>query len=302
MELGMIGLGRMGANMAERLTRGGHRVVGFDASPQARENARTRCAAVVDSWAALAQQLPAPRVLWLMVPAGRAVDEAIAALLPHVAAGDTFVDGGNSFYQDTQRRARELAERAIHYVDAGTSGGIWGLEKGYCRMVGGDPTVVARLRPIFETLAPAPDKGWAHVGPSGAGHFVKMVHNGIEYGLMQAYAEGFAMMARKHEFALDLHAIGETWRYGSVVRSWLLDLTAAALAENPTLAGIAPYVADSGEGRWAVAEAIALDVPAPVITLSLLERLRSREQNSFADRLLAALRAQFGGHPVKRQP
>ncbi|MCI3951083.1 MAG: gnd [Burkholderiales bacterium] len=301
MELGMIGLGRMGANMAERLTRGQHRVVGFDPNAEARARASTKCAAVAESLEVLAKQLPAPRVLWLMVPSGSAVDATIAALLPLIGAGDTLVDGGNSYYPDTQRRSRELAERQIRYVDAGTSGGVWGLENGYSLMVGGEAAAVARLSPIFETLAPAPDKGWAHVGPSGAGHFVKMVHNGIEYGLMQAYAEGFALMERKREFELDLQTIAQTWRHGSVVRSWLLDLTAAALSDNPDLSGIAPHVADSGEGRWTVAEAIALDVPAPVITLSLLERLRSRERNSFSDRLLAALRGQFGGHEVKHR-
>ena len=300
MELGMIGLGRMGANMAERLTRGGHHVVGLDPSPDARARAQGKCAAVVAVPAELAAALAPPRVVWLMVPSG-AVDETIDRLLPVLAANDVVVDGGNSLYSDSQRRAGEVDERSLHYVDAGTSGGIWGLENGYSLMIGGDPKVVARLKPAFETLAPAPDRGWAHVGPSGAGHFVKMVHNGIEYGLMQAYAEGFAVMERKREFALDLAAVAEVWRHGSVVRSWLLDLTAAALRSNERLDGIAPYVADSGEGRWTVAEAIALDVPAPVITHSLIERLRSRERNSFADRLLAALRGQFGGHAVKRQ-
>ena len=295
MELGMIGLGRMGANMAERLTRGGHRVTGFDPNPEA----RARAAAAAASLPQLVEKLAAPRVLWLMVPAGPPVDETIAALAPHLAAGDTLIDGGNSFYRDTQRRARQLTESRIAYVDVGTSGGIWGRENGYCMMVGGEQAIVERLRPVFQTLAPTPEKGWAHVGPSGAGHFVKMVHNGIEYGLMQAYAEGFALMQHKRDFSLDLHAIAEVWREGSVIRSWLLDLTASALRENPGLDGIAPHVADSGEGRWTVAEAIALDVPAPVITLSLLERLRSRDRNSYTDRLLAALRREFGGHDVK---
>ena len=302
MELGMIGLGRMGANMAERLARGGHRVVGFDPNAPARARVEKSGVATVESLAALTGRLRTPRALWLMVPSGPAVDETIAALLPLLAAGDVILDGGNSFYQDSQRRARLLADRKMHYLDVGTSGGIWGLENGYSMMVGGDGTVVERLRPIFETLAPAADKGWAHVGPSGAGHFVKMIHNGIEYGMMQAYAEGFALMQRKREFALDLHAVAEVWRHGSVVRSWLLDLAANALNDNPGLDGIAPYVADSGEGRWTVAEAIALDVPAPVITLALLERLRSRDQNSFTDKLLAALRNQFGGHQIKKQP
>jgi 6-phosphogluconate dehydrogenase len=302
MELGMIGLGRMGANMAERLARGGHRVVGFDPNAQARARAEKNGVETVESLAALTGRLRAPRALWLMVPSGPPVDEAIAALLPLLVSGDVILDGGNSFYQDSQRRAQLLAGRKMNYLDVGTSGGIWGLENGYSMMIGGEHAVVERLRPIFETLAPAADKGWAHVGPSGAGHFVKMVHNGIEYGMMQAYAEGFALMQRKHEFALDLHAIAEVWRHGSVVRSWLLALAANALNDNPRLDGIAPYVADSGEGRWTVAEAIALEVPAPVITLSLLERLRSRDQDSFTDKLLAALRNQFGGHEIKKQP
>ena len=301
MELGMIGLGRMGANMAERLARGGHRVVGFDPNAQARARVEKNGGETAESLAALTGRLQAPRALWLMVPSGPPVDDAIAALLPLLVSGDVILDGGNSFYQDSQRRARLLADRKMHYLDVGTSGGIWGLENGYSMMIGGEHAVVERLRPIFETLAPAADKGWAHVGPSGAGHFVKMIHNGIEYGMMQAYAEGFALMQRKREFALDLHAIAEVWRHGSVVRSWLLDLAANALNDNPRLDGIAPYVADSGEGRWTVAEAIALDVPAPVITLALLERLRSRDQNSFSDRLLAALRNEFGGHAVKKQ-
>ena len=236
-----------------------------------------------------------------MVPAGKVVDETLARLLPLLAAGDVVVDGGNSFYKDTQRRVAMLAGHDIHYVDCGTSGGVWGLAEGYSLMIGGDEAVVARLQPLFATLAPAPDRGWARVGPGGAGHFTKMVHNGIEYGMMQAYAEGFAIMQRKAEFNLDLAQVAETWRHGSVVRSWLLDLSADALKENPALEGIAPYVEDSGEGRWTVAEAIDLDVSAPVITLSLLERLRSREGDSFADKLLAAMRNQFGGHRVKRE-
>ena len=298
MELGMIGLGRMGGNMAERLAAGGHRVIGFDPGAEARTRASAHTT-TVQSLPELADKLSAPRIVWLMVPAGNPVDDAISTLKTHLAAGDTLVDGGNSFYRDTQRRARELAGCGIAFVDVGTSGGIWGREKGYCMMVGGAQDAVARLHPVLRTLAPAADKGWAHVGPSGAGHFVKMVHNGIEYGLMQAYAEGFALMQRKSEFSLDLQAVAETWREGSVIRSWLLDLTASALRDNPGLENIAPYVPDSGEGRWTVAEAIALDVPAPVITLALLERLRSRERNSYADRLLAALRHAFGGHAVR---
>ncbi|KRA17591.1 phosphogluconate dehydrogenase (NAD(+)-dependent, decarboxylating) [Lysobacter sp. Root604] len=299
MELGMVGLGRMGANMAERLVRGGHRVTGYDPGATAREQAAARGIGSAASLAELVTGLPAPRVLWLMVPAGRIVDETLAQLLPLLAPGDSVIDGGNSNYKDTMRRAAELAERGLHFVDSGTSGGIWGLAEGYSLMIGGDEDAVEHLRPLFETLAPAPDRGWGRVGPSGAGHFTKMVHNGIEYGLMQAYAEGFAIMQRKPGFDLDLHQIAQIWRHGSVVRSWLLDLGADALGRNPALDGIAPYVEDSGEGRWTVAEAIDLDVAAPVITASLLERLRSRESDSFADKLLAAMRNEFGGHKVK---
>jgi 6-phosphogluconate dehydrogenase len=236
-----------------------------------------------------------------MVPAGEITDTTITNLLPLLEAGDTIIDGGNSNYRDTQRRAALTAQRKIEYVDSGTSGGIWGLAEGYSLMIGGDEAVVERLRPIFETLAPAKDQGWGRVGPVGSGHYTKMVHNGIEYGLMQAYAEGFSILQHKEEFKLDLHQIAEIWRYGSVVRSWLLDLTANALEKNPTLKGIAPYVADSGEGRWTVADAIELGVSAPVITLSLLERLRSRDNDSFSDKLLAAMRNQFGGHEIKKE-
>ncbi|MEG3789666.1 decarboxylating 6-phosphogluconate dehydrogenase [Lysobacter sp. CCNWLW3] len=299
MELGMVGLGRMGANMAERLVRGGHAVTGYDPGAAAREQAAARGIAAAASLEALVAALPAPRAVWLMVPAGQIVDETLARLLPLLAPGDSVIDGGNSNYKDTMRRAAMLAEHGLHYVDSGTSGGIWGLAEGYSLMIGGDEDAVERLRPIFETLAPAPDRGWGRVGPSGSGHFTKMVHNGIEYGLMQAYAEGFAIMQRKPGFDLDLHQIAQIWRHGSVVRSWLLDLGADALGKNPALDGIAPYVEDSGEGRWTVAEAIDLDVAAPVITASLLERLRSRESDSFADKLLAAMRNEFGGHKIK---
>jgi 6-phosphogluconate dehydrogenase len=241
------------------------------------------------------------RALWMMVPAGAVTDTTIHTLLPLLTAGDTLIDGGNSNYKDTLHRAKMLAEKDIHYVDAGTSGGVWGLEQGYSLMIGGDEAVVERLRPIFETLAPARDRGWGRVGPVGSGHFTKMIHNGIEYGLMQSYAEGFSILQHKQAFELDLHQIAEIWRYGSVVRSWLLDLTAHALDKNPTLKGIAPYVEDSGEGRWTVSEAIDLNVAAPVITLSLLERLRSRDTDSFSDKLLAALRNEFGGHAIKSE-
>ncbi|ROU04850.1 phosphogluconate dehydrogenase (NAD(+)-dependent, decarboxylating) [Lysobacter enzymogenes] len=300
MELGMVGLGRMGANMAERLVRGGHTVVGFDPGAAAREQAAARGIGAAASLAELVAALPAPRTLWLMVPAG-AVDATLAELRPLLAAGDTVVDGGNSNYKDTVRRAGELLAHDLHYVDSGTSGGVWGLQEGYSLMIGGEEAAVGRLRPIFETLAPAAERGWGRVGPSGAGHFTKMIHNGIEYGMMQAYAEGFAILGRKVEFGLDLHQIAQIWRHGSVVRSWLLDLSADALGKNPALEGIAPYVEDSGEGRWTVAEAIDLDVSAPVITASLMERLRSREKDSFADKLLAAMRNEFGGHAIRKE-
>jgi len=300
MELGMIGLGRMGANIAERLLERGHRIVAFDRDASAIKKVSAKGAIEAESLAAFVQRLTAPRAVWLMVPAGEPVDQTIEALIPTLTTGDIIVDGGNSNYKDTLRRATELRSKGLHLVDVGTSGGIWGMKEGYSLMVGGDRQPVEHLRPIFEALAPAPDTGWGHVGPSGAGHFVKMIHNGIEYGLMQAYGEGFAILRRKEEFHLDLSQIAGIWRHGSVIRSWLLGLIENSLTENPDLAGIAPYVEDSGEGRWTVEEAVSLDTPAPVITLSLLERLRSRDQNSFADRLLAALRNQFGGHAVKR--
>jgi 6-phosphogluconate dehydrogenase len=301
MELGMIGLGRMGGNMAQRLMRGGHRVVGFDPDADARKALEDDGGGSADSLQALVAALPAPRVLWMMVPAGKITDGTVDTLAGLLAPGDVVIDGGNSNYKDTLRRAEALAGRQIGYVDCGTSGGVWGLAEGYALMVGGDKAVVDRLRPIFETLAPAKDKGWGHVGPVGSGHFTKMVHNGIEYGLMQAYAEGFSILQHKQAFALDLHQVAEIWRTGSVVRSWLLDLTADALGKNPTMDGIAPWVADSGEGRWTVQEAIDLDVPAPVIALSLMARLRSRDNDSFADKLLAAMRNEFGGHAMKKE-
>lgn len=300
MELGMIGLGRMGANMTERLLGAGHRVVSYDRSWQAVESVVRKGAAGADSLKAMAATLKPPRVVWLMVPAGDPVDQTIQALVPELKSGDAIVDGGNSYYKDTLRRAAALREAGLHYIDVGTSGGIWGLKEGYSLMVGGDEEVVERLKPIFQSLAPAPDKGWGRVGPCGAGHFVKMIHNGIEYGLMQAFAEGFALMEAKTDFKLDLDQIAEIWRHGSVVRSWLLDLIAAGLAENPGLRGIKPYVEDSGEGRWTVSEAVDLEVSAPVITLSLLERFRSRDPDSFADKLLAMMRHEFGGHALKK--
>ena len=299
MELGMVGLGRMGANMTERLVRGGHRVVGFDPNAEAVARVVKKGAVGADSLAKLVKQLNGPRVVWLMVPSGDPVDKTIEALVPLLSQGDTIIDGGNSNYKDSMRRYKTLQEQGINFVDVGTSGGIWGLTEGYSLMVGGEPSVVKKLYPIFETLAPAPNKGWGHVGPNGSGHFTKMVHNGIEYGLMQAYAEGFEIMKAKKEFDLDLHQIAELWRHGSVVRSWLLDLTADALKEDQDLKAIKAWVADSGEGRWTVFESIDLDVPAPVISLSLLMRFASRQDESYSAKLLAAMRNQFGGHAIK---
>ena len=297
----MIGLGRMGANMAQRLVRGGHRVVGFDPAEAARTALEQKGAESAATLEAMVAKLKAPRVVWLMVPAGAITDGTITNLMPLLASGDTIIDGGNSNYRDTQRRSATVAAKGINYVDSGTSGGVWGLTEGYSLMIGGDAAVVERLKPIFETLAPAKDQGWGRVGPVGSGHYTKMIHNGIEYGLMQAYAEGFSILQHKEEFKLDLFQIATIWRYGSVVRSWLLDLSANALEKNPTLKGIAPYVADSGEGRWTVADAIELGVSAPVITMSLMERLRSRDNDSFTDKLLAAMRNQFGGHEIKKE-
>jgi 6-phosphogluconate dehydrogenase len=301
MELGMVGLGRMGANMAERLVRGGHRVCGYDPDPAATQRIVSNGGSKADSLTDLARQLAHPRAIWIMVPSGAPVDQTIEALTPSLEKGDTIIDGGNSNYKDSQRRAASLNARGFQFVDVGTSGGVWGLREGYSMMVGGDKAAVDRLRPIFETLAPGPDQGWGHVGPSGSGHFVKMVHNGVEYGMMQSYAEGFSILEHKKEFELDLYQVAQIWRTGSVVRSWLLDLLAAELKDNPQLGGIAPYVVDSGEGRWTVAEAIDLDVAAPVITLSLIERISSRDADSFSRKLLAALRHQFGGHAIKAE-
>jgi len=299
MKLGMIGLGKMGANMARRLLNDGHEVVGYDLNAAVVQDLEDDGAEGATELDRLVSMLHPPRVLWMMVPAGEAVDGTIDDLLPHLDEGDVFVDGGNSNYKDTLRRADRVQEEGLHYVDVGTSGGVWGRTEGYSLMVGGPDAAVDHLRPAFETLAPAPDRGWSHVGPVGAGHFVKMVHNGIEYGVMQAYAEGFDILHAKDEFDLDLAQVAETWRFGSVIRSWLLDLTARALEADPDLAGVAPWVDDSGEGRWTVTEAIDLDVPAPVITDALIARLSSRAENSYTHRLLAALRTQFGGHDVK---
>ena len=300
MKLGMVGLGRMGANMALRLVKAGQGVVGFDLDPAARKAVEGLGATTADSLAALVAALPAPRALWVMVPAGQITEATLADLAELMAPGDTIIEGGNSNYKDSRRRAEAFAARGIDYLDCGTSGGIWGLKEGYSLMVGGEAAAVERVRPVFEALAPAKDRGWGHVGPSGAGHFAKMIHNGIEYGLMQAYAEGFSILRHKEELDFDLHQVAEIWRQGSVVRSWLLDLTSAALEADPGMKSIAPYVSDSGEGRWTVQEAMDLDVPAPVITLSLLARFRSRDEESYGDRLVAAMRQQFGGHAVRK--
>jgi len=300
MQLGMIGLGKMGANMTLRLVRGGHEIVVWNRSPAPVQAAAAQGAIASESFPDLVSKLSAPRAVWLMVPAGDVTEKAITELLDLLSPGDTIIDGGNSNWKDTVRRAAWVTGRGLHYVDCGTSGGIWGITEGYSLMIGGEPNAVERLNPIFESLAPASDMGWGHVGPSGAGHFTKMVHNGIEYGMMQAFAEGFEILKKQPDFGLDMHQIAEIWRYGSVVRSWLLDLTARALEKDANLSDIAPWVADSGEGRWTVAAAIDEDVPAPVITMALLMRFVSRQDDSYAARLLAAMRNQFGGHEVKK--
>jgi 6-phosphogluconate dehydrogenase len=300
MELGMIGLGRMGANMTRRLTAAGHRIVVYDRDQAAVTAASNEGAIGAASLEDVVSKLKAPRAVWIMVPSGDAVDETIASLSTLLQKGDVLIDGGNSNFNDSLRRAETVRKNGFEFLDVGVSGGIWGLKAGYSLMIGGSTAAVERLRPVFESLAPAPDMGWAHMGPSGAGHYAKMVHNGIEYGMMQAFAEGFALLEKKKEFDFDLAKVAETWRHGSVVRSWLLDLTAEALQENPTLKGIGPQVADSGEGRWMVAEAIASDVPCPVITLSLIERIRSRVPDSFGNKMLAIMRNKFGGHAIQK--
>ena len=301
MQLAIIGLGKMGANMATRLLNAGHEVVAYDLNADAVSRVVKQGGVGAESLDALTEKLQEPRVAWVMVPAGKPTETLITELSTRFRKGDIIIDGGNSNYKDSMRRAAFVGEAGIHFVDVGTSGGVWGLSEGYSMMVGGAEEAVDAVRPILETLAPGPEKGWGRVGPAGSGHFVKMVHNGIEYGMMQAYAEGFAVLEKKAEFELDLHNVAEIWRYGSVIRSWLLDLTSEALKENAKLDGIAPYVPDSGEGRWTVSEAIDLDVAAPVITLALLNRLSSRENDSFADKLLSAMRNQFGGHAIKKE-
>jgi len=297
MELGFVGLGRMGLNMVTRLIRGGHPIVAFDRSPEAVARAETAGARGVASLDALVKALAAPRTVWVMVPAGDPTESTVTALATLLSAGDAIVDGGNTRFHDDVRRAQALAPKRIDYVDAGTSGGIWGLTEGYCLMVGGDAAVCKRLEPIFLTLAP--QDGYLHVGDHGAGHYVKMIHNGIEYGLMQAYAEGFELM-HASSYKIDLAAVAALWDHGSVVRSWLLQLAARALAENPDLSGLKGDVEDSGEGRWTLQEGIEHGVPLPALAAAVYTRFRSRQDDPFADRLLAALRQQFGGHAVKK--
>ena len=299
-QLAIVGLGKMGANMARRWMRGGHRIHGFDPSPQTLAALASEGLVPAASLEELVAGLKAPRAIWMMIPAGKLVDETIASLLPLLAPGDTLIDGGNSNYKESQQRAQALVAHKIAYVDVGTSGGVWGLANGYSLMIGGEAAAVERLRPLFETLAPSPTTGWGRVGPSGAGHFAKMIHNGIEYGMMQAFAEGFAILEKKQDLGFDLAQVARIWCDGSVVRSWLLDLTTQGLEEDAKLGALAPFVPDSGEGRWTVAEAIDLDVAAPVITHALIARLRSRDERSFADRMLSMMRNKFGGHAIKK--
>jgi 6-phosphogluconate dehydrogenase len=301
MELAMIGLGKMGFNMSHRLLQGGHSVVGFahdlQAIPALEQLGGVGAGTLKDA----VNRLDPPRIVWLMIPAGNPTFETIEDLTRILSPGDIVIDGGNSYYKDSIRHAEMLGAKGIEFVDCGTSGGVWGLQEGYSMMIGGKPGVVESLRPIFETLAPAPDKGWGYVGPHGAGHYVKMVHNGIEYGMMQSFAEGFSILKSKEEFKLDLADISKIWQHGSVVRSWLLDLAARALALDPSLSDIQPWVEDSGEGRWTVFESIDLSVPAPVITLALQMRFASRDGENYTARMLAALRNQFGGHAVRKE-
>lgn len=301
MDIGIVGLGRMGANMARRLARGGAKVTAYDVSAEARSAiGKEGGVQAEDSLKALVGALPAPRVVWVMLPAGEITEKTLEELAGLVARGDVVVEGGNSMYKDSKRRAAEFQEKGIGYVDAGVSGGIWGLENGYALMLGGDAAHVSRVEPFAKILAPAPDAGWLHCGPAGAGHYVKMIHNGIEYGMMQAYAEGLAMMKARKELDLDLAAITEMWRHGSVVRSWLLDLTAEFLAKDDQLDGIQAVVSDSGEGRWTAIDAVELGVPAPVMSLALMARFASQGSDDYASKLLAMMRAGFGGHAVKK--
>ena len=300
MEVGLIGLGRMGANMARRLILGGHRVVAFDLDSQAVAASAEDGAEGAGSLGELVSLLTPPRAVWLMLPHGPVTEDTISTVSPMLSPGDVILDGGNANYKDSIRRGQELAKRGIDFIDVGISGGIWGLANGFCLMVGGPDETVKRLEPAFRSLAPSETVGYSHLGPSGAGHYVKMVHNAVEYALMEAYAEGFELLAAKEEFDLDLAAIAETWRHGAVVRSWLLDLAAAALKEDPGLESLQAFVEDSGEGRWTVQESVDLAVPIPAITAALQQRFRSRQEGPLGAKLLAALRQQFGGHAVRR--
>ncbi len=303
MTIGLLGLGRMGANMAHRLRQARCNVVVWNRNVQISQKLALEIGVCsTTSLAELVDTLAVPRIVWLMLPAGEVTEKTLTMLAPMLSAGDLVVDGSNSFYRESMRRADELAARGVDFVDAGVSGGIWGREQGYALMLGGERTAVERLRPFIEVLAPAHDRGWLHCGPVGAGHFVKMVHNGIEYGLMQAYAEGFALLKARSEFHLDLAALAESWRHGSVIRSWLLDLTADLLAGDQQMDSVAPYVADSGEGRWTAREAIELGVPTPVISLALMTRFGSQQGSAYSDKLLAVMRQAFGGHAVKTDP
>ena len=300
MELGLIGLGRMGANMARRLRRANLKLVAYNRNPEVTGSlAEETGLTVTASLDGLVELLPTPRVIWLMLPAGDITQQHIDQLSDLLDEGDILIDGANSFYKDSMRRAKQLNELGIHFIDAGVSGGVWGLDYGYALMVGGDTVPVEQIEPILKTLAPAADKGWLHCGPAGSGHFVKMIHNGIEYGMMQAYAEGFALMKARTDFNLDLAAIAESWRHGSVVRSWLLDLSAEFLESGQTLDDIEPYVSDSGEGRWTALEAIEQGIPAPVMSLALMMRFASQGKNDYAARMLAMMRKGFGGHALK---
>lgn len=297
MEIGFIGLGKMGLNMVTRLQRAGHRVVAYDRSAAALAQAAAAGCVSATSLADLVQKLAAPRAVWIMVPSGAPTEETVQAVAALLQPRDIVIDGGNTRFSDDVRRAKDLTPKGLHYIDVGTSGGIWGLQNGYCLMVGGEQEPVVRLTPVFQALAPP--NGWAHVGAVGAGHYVKMVHNGIEYSMMQGYAEGFELMA-KSDYRLDLARIADLWMQGSVVRSWLLELAAGALKDDPRLEGLKGYVQDSGEGRWMIADAIEKDVPVPTLTAALFTRFRSRQAESFAEKMLAALRNAFGGHAVKR--
>ena len=297
MKLGMIGLGKMGGNMTERLMKGGHEVVVYDRTPETVQKYVGLGSEGSDSPASMVSKLASPKIVWIMVPAGKPVDDTIALLLPGLSKGDVIIDGGNSNFHDTMRRGADLKEKGIEFVDSGTSGGIWGLANGYCLMIGASGQAFKLCEPIFKTLAP--ENGYAHMGPTGSGHYVKMIHNGVEYGMLQAYAEGYEILHASKDFKLDLHKISAVWNNGSVVRSWINELAERAFEKDSDLEALKGFVADSGEGRWTVQEAVDLDVPAPVITLSLLMRLRSRQDDSFSAKVIAALRNEFGGHAVK---